>query len=320
MRWIAFIFLLACSVASGIVLSLPTPEREATVAKEVYRTSPPVIIEHDPLDNMPIVDEKHHAEVVKNYNPPPVEQRGPEFRKFLAPSVKIGVSGASGSGTICYYEQKSNTAYVATCGHLWDRGMMSAEEGKRKNITCKIIVWYQNDKKLDQTKEYPAKVIFYSYRSGCDTALVTFEPDWVPTYFPIAPVNHEIPKGSHQHSCGCDGGREVAHYDVEIVGPQGADLITNYNSPRPGRSGGGLMDDKGYYIGTCWGTSRRDGTGIGYFTPLDVIHGFWSQQAGYEWLLRQQPGGGTPARQLPIINRNGPPSKFPEDYIPLPSR
>lgn len=320
MRWISFLVLFLFSAATGLVLSLPV-EESPTAQKKVFRLSEHRIriIDTDPLDNMPIVEEEG-GEELKTYNAPPVEQRGVEFRRFLAPSVKIGVSGASGSGTICYYDSSSNTAYVATCGHLWERGAMSAEEGKRRNLTCKIITWYQNDKKLESTKEYPAKVIFYSYRSGFDTALVTFQPDWVPTYFPIAPVNHSIPTGSKQHSCGCDGGREVAHYEVTILGLQGGDLVTNHNSPRPGRSGGGLMDDNGWYIGTCWGTQFRDGTGKGYFTPLSAIHQYWSQQRGYEFLLRQQPGGGTPARQLPIINRNNPPQKFPDDYIPLPIR
>lgn len=267
----------------------------------------------DPLDNMPIMEKKPDTFA----GAVPIEQRGPEFRKYLAASVKIGVNGASGSGTIVYYDQTKNLAYVASCGHMWSSGTMSVEQGKQRNLTCKVIVWYHNEKKLDAPRTYNANVVFYSYVSGADTSLVTFTPDWTPEYFPIAPVDYEYKAGKHAHSCGCDGGNEVAHYDIEMIGLGGGDLVTNRNSPRPGRSGGGLMDDDGYYIGTCWGTQYRDGSGKGYFTPLSAIHRYWNQQAGYAFLLNQKPGGAA-ARQIPIVNRNGSSQVFPPEYILLP--
>lgn len=271
--------------------------------------------EIDPLDNMPIMEKSHGFAA----GDPPVEQRGPEFRKFLAASVKIGVNGASGSGTIVYYDPIKNLAYVASCGHMWKQGTMSVEQGKTKNITCKVIVWYHNEKKLDSTKSYDAKVVFYSYIDGQDTSLVTFTPDWVPDYFPIAPVNYEYKGGTHAHSLGCDAGKEVAHYDVEMMGIMNNDLVTFRNSPRPGRSGGGLMNDEGYYIGTCWGTQFKDGSGKGFFTPLSAIHRYWSKQAGYEFLLNQKPGGGL-ARQIPVKDRNDQQGDYKPDYILLPGR
>jgi hypothetical protein len=271
--------------------------------------------EIDPLDKMPILERLPSSRQV-GQNEAPVEQRGPEFRKFLAASVKIGVSGASGSGTIVYYDQSKNLAYVASCGHLWTRGTMTAKQGRQRNLTCKIITWYHNDQKLPSPRTYNANVIFYSYIDGQDTSLVTFTPDWQPDYFPIAPVDYKYVPGRHAHSCGCDGGKECAHYDIEIIGLGGGDLVTTKNSPRPGRSGGGLMDDDGYYIGTCWGTQYRDGSGKGYFTPLSAIHHYWSQQQGYSWLLNQRPGGGV-ARQIPILDRKGG-GQYAPDYILLP--
>jgi hypothetical protein len=268
-----------------------------------------------PLDNMPLVKPKSNAD--DYHGAAPNEQRGEEYRKWLSASVKISVSRSSGSGTIVYYDSANNTAYVATCGHLWDNGVMSADEGKRRNLTCKVITWYHNETKLADTKVYDAKVIFYSHVGGADTALVTFQPDWVPNYFPIAPANYEYKKGFRANSCGCDGRREVARYDVEIQGIQGNDLVTRLNSPRPGRSGGGLMDDE-YYIATCWGTSNYDGSGEGYFTPLKVIHTVFSKN-GYDFLLKIPPGGSA-ARQLPIIDRNNPQTEYPKDYILLPGR
>lgn len=268
---------------------------------------------HDVLDNMPILEPQPTGLTGMT----PVEQRGPEFRKFLAASVKIGVNGSSGSGTIVYYDPAKNLAYVASCGHMWNKGTMSVEEGQRRKMTCKVITWYHNDKKLNAPKSYNANVIFYSYITGQDTSLVTFTPDWIPDYFPIAPINYEYKPGLHAHSLGCDGGNEVSHYDVEMLGIIGVDLVTNQNSPRPGRSGGGLMDDNGYYIATCWGTQYRDGSGKGYFTPLSAIHRYWNQQKGYEFLLNQKPSG--LARQIPVIDRNRTQGSYKPEYILIPN-
>jgi hypothetical protein len=244
----------------------------------------------------------------------PQEDRGPEFRRFLAPSLKISVSGSSGSGTIVYYDPQTQEAYVASCGHLWS-GNRTAAEVLRSPVNCKVITWYHNDTKLPQPKEYPAQVLFWSNTRGYDSSLIKFKPDWIPSYFPIAPLDYDIPTGKHYHSVGCDGGREVAHYDVEIVGYRGDDLITTRNSPRPGRSGGGLMSDDGYYIATCWGTSDTSGGGgIGYFTPLKSIHQVYSGN-GYDWLLKVS---SSLARKIPIYDRNNPQGNYPKDYVPLP--
>jgi hypothetical protein len=76
------------------------------------------------------------------------------------------------------------------------------------------------------------------------------------------------------------------------------------------------MDDYGYYIGTCWGTQYRDGSGKGYFTPLSAIHRFWNQQKGYEFLLSQKPGGA--ARKIPVVDAIGSQSLYEPEYILLP--
>ena len=263
-----------------------------------------------PLDNMPLVD---NPQVNYQGTAAPKEQRGIEYRKWLAASVKIRVGGSSGSGTIVYYDKEKNKAYVASCGHLWSgsRSFKPGDSGK----DCKVIAWYHNDKKLAEEKTYKAKVLFWSNHSGPDTSLIAFTPDWEPRYFPIAPLNHSIPTGKRVHSCGADGGREVAHYDVEIKGIQGRNLVTQYNSPRPGRSGGGLMDER-YYIATCWGTSNYNGSGVGYFTPLSGIHSYWGKN-GHAWLL-EIPAFGA-AQELPVVDRNNPQGKYKKSYIPIPN-
>lgn len=262
------------------------------------------------VEPMPIVTDDPFAHLA--HGGAPVEQRDEKFRKWLSISLKISVSNASGSGTIVYYDSKDGYAYVQSCGHLWD-GNMTAEEGKRRKLMCKVITWYKNEKKLDKTQDYPAEVLYFNNTRGTDVSLLKFKPDWVPVYVPIAPKEFKFTEGMRLHSCGCDGGKECAHYDVRFIGERGADIVTTENSPRPGRSGGGLMTDN-YYVGICWGTTDREGNGNGLFTPLSVLRSF-NEKNGYGWL---NDVGINWARQIPIIDRNNPQSKYPQDYIPLP--
>ena len=271
------------------------------------------------IDNMPLVEDDPYAAIA--YGGLPVEQRGPEVRKWLAPGLKIRVSGASGSGTIMYHNPEDGYAYVQSCGHLWS-GNMSAEEGLKRNLTCKVITWYHNEQKLSSEKEYPAEVLYYSNDRGRDISLLRFKPDWKPNFFPIAPEDYQFREGMHFHSVGCDGGREIAHYDVIYVGMRGGggsqwlDLVTTKNSPRPGRSGGGLSSSDGYYVGICWGTSDFNGGGNGFFTPLKTIREY-NERNGYGWL---NDVGHSLARKIPIQDRNNPQGSYPRDYIPLPNR
>lgn len=279
--------------------------------------SDPIIGRYQPTPDiiaMPIVQDTH-PDTAGLFWGAPQEDRSSQFSRFLAPSVKISVSGGSGSGTIVHYDPKTKEAYVASCGHLWS-GSRTAQELVARPVPCEIIVWYHNQNKLQSPRKYPAQVLFWSNVRGFDSSLVKFVTDWEPEFFPIAPLNYTINQGMHFHSCGCDGGREVARYDVEIVGYRGSDLITTKNSPRPGRSGGGLLSEDGYYVATCWGTSdTTGGGGIGYFTPLKSIHQVYSTN-GYGWLLEAR---NVLARKIPIVDQNNPQGKYPEDYVPVPN-
>jgi hypothetical protein len=262
------------------------------------------------LDNMPVLEALPKGMYGTNT---PIEQRGIEFRKFLSASVKIQVSEGAGSGSIIYYDKENNKAYVASCGHLWKSGILSAEQAKDKKIKCKVIVWYKNEVKLQKPESFDAELIFYSYTNETDTSLVTFSPDWHPKYIPLAPADYKYKIGSTAHSCGCDGGKEVAHYEVKLTDIN-EDVVTIKNSPRPGRSGGGLFDENSY-IGTCWGTEFVDGSGTGYFTPIKEIHSFWGKQNGYKFLLSKHLG--FKARALPIVNKNSK-EEVTQDYILAP--
>lgn len=267
------------------------------------------------IDNMPLVEPPTE---VKPTGLAPQEQRGEAVRKWLMPGLKISCSNCSGSGTIVFYDPDSGWAYVQSCGHLWE-GNMTAEEGESKNITCKVITWYHNMEKLDSPKTYSAQVIYYSNTRGQDCSLLRFRPDWEPEYYPIAPAGYTVSPGTQLHSVGCDGGREIACYNVRVEGLSGGswpDLVTVENSPRPGRSGGGLTSNDGYYVGICWGTSSYSGDGSGYFTPLKTFR-YFNEQNGYGW-LNDVGVQDSLARQIPIVDRNNPQGRYPKNYIPLP--
>lgn len=262
------------------------------------------------VEPMPIVGDDPYAHLA--IGGIPTEQREEVYRKWLSTGLKISVKGASGSGTIIYYDQTSGYAYVQSCGHLWT-GNMTATEAKSKKPTCSVITWYHNYSKLPEPKTYPAEVLYYYNNRGQDCSLLRFKPDWMPNFLPISPIDFYFIPNMRLHSVGCDGGREVAHYDVQYLGHRGEDIITTDNSPRPGRSGGGLLSQD-YFVGICWGTTEIQGTGNGLFTPLKVLRSL-NEQEGYGWLNEVSESW---ARKLPIIDRNNPQEQYPPDYIPLP--
>jgi hypothetical protein len=277
--------------------------------------SPPAVAAEDMCDPIPMPKVDNDPFATMAWGGVPQEQREEWTRRWLAVSVKIQVANSSGSGTIVYYNRQDGWAYVQSCGHLWG-GNMSAEQGQARRLTCKVVTWYQNEKKLPQPVSYQAEVLFYSNTSGFDSSLVRFKPDWDATYMPIAPADFKLAEGVRLHSCGCDGGREVAHYDVRFLSYSGEDIVTTENSPRRGRSGGGLMTDD-MFVGVCSRSSDPDGTigkGNGYFTGLRAVR-YNNERNGYGWL---NDGATNWARRIPIIDRNSPQRVYPKDYIPLP--
>ena len=257
----------------------------------------------------PILQEFGHWSLVASA---PNEQRDEKYIGLLGISLKIHVNGASGSGTICHYDESSGVAHVISCGHLWS-GNMKYTHGSILP-RAKVTTWYKNGKKLNSSESFEAEVLFWSNDRGYDVSLLRFKPDWVPEFAPID-GSFRLERGTVLNSMGCDGGHEVARYEVEFHKISDMDIITNKNSPRPGRSGGGLVTDCGRIVGVCWGTSDiHSGNGIGYFTPVSSIKKvFCENQHG--WLLDV-----VGFRHIPILDRDAPGSTYDPDYVPHPSR
>jgi len=243
------------------------------------------------------------------------EERGEEWIHWLAPSVRIG----GGSGTICYFDPETKWAYVITCGHLFGgTGRWTYEDAKRQPRSTTVEVFYHNEKKLDEVRKYKAEVLCYErfYQGNWDVGLIRFKADWdIEWYLPIGPKDIKLEKGKMYHSLGCDGRSEVAHYLVEYIEEQDTSgsvtqIKTQKNSPRGGRSGGGVFTDEGELIFIC----SRSGNGYGYWTSLNQIHKLLEREKEFTYLLHvPRPWD---ILNLPVFDLNGKQRPVPKAYVP----
>lgn len=240
------------------------------------------------------------------------EQRDEKYAHLLRVSVKVSARGSAGSGTICHFDPQTGWAHVISCGHLW-----SGEKryDPSSSVRAKITVWYHSGLKLDAPRSYDAEVLFWSNTRGYDVSLLRFRPDWQAEYAPIA-SSFAPQVGLALNSMGCDGGGEVARYEVRVESFASPDIRTKKNSPRPGRSGGGLIDDSGRLVGVCWGTTdTSSGEGTGFFTPIDSIRTVFSKN-GHDWLLEVA----LDARSIPVVDHDSPTARHGMYFIPMPLR
>ena len=257
-----------------------------------------------------------HSSLPQIQTSTPIPKRDVSARFYLQCSVRIHVGRVSGSGTICSYNNATNEAYVISCGHLFE-GTESPGQSKINN--AKIHVFYKNDTKLPEFQAFDSEVVCHDAEE--DISILKFHPDWVPQHcFPIAPTNYPIQAGCFFESVGCDHAEETAAYTVEIVEGMdtGRNLVTKNNSPRPGRSGGGLLSEDGYFVGIVWGTSKLDGTGYGYNVPLRRIHQYLGQLEQTKWLLSSGRQLDRAYELIPILDKNGSWYKVPQGYFPTP--
>lgn len=246
----------------------------------------------------------------------PLPKREKEYRYYLQCSIRIHANNSAGSGTICYYDKENNEAWVISCGHLFDGDKPPWQKWGTHH--ARIDVFYKNDLQLIAPQSFEANVICYD--SNEDISILTFKPDWEPQhYFPIAPIQFLIREGDLYESTGCDHAGEVASYTVKVVDGMnsGQNLITKNNSPRPGRSGGALLSDDGYFLAIVWGTSALDGSGYGFYVPLRRIHNYLRRYEETKDLLTVANLRGT-IHLIPIMGEDGNLRPLPRGFLPYP--
>jgi hypothetical protein len=236
------------------------------------------------------------------------EERGSRWAKWLSSGVRIG----GGSGTMVYFDGKE--MYVISAGHVVQSRSSSVQRPNNKFVT--IEVFYHNNTKLPEVAKYRGQVLCSVYDGVYDVTLIKFTPDWkgaYKQYAPIAPKDYKLVADQYYHSIGCDGRSEVAHYLVKYVNERQSggvtEIITIENSPRKGRSGGGVLTDDGQLVFIC----SRGSAQYAYWTSLYQIHKFLNDE-GYDFVLTGGRVRNIPVRD--IENRR----IMPKDYLPLPSK
>ncbi len=261
--------------------------------------------ERHPLDNMPLVPSDIHGA----FTPEP--KRSENVRYYLKSSVLVVNGNIRGSATICHYDKQKNIAYLISCGHLFN-GTAAPSDSQP---SCSIVVFYKNNVKLEKPQKFATTVICHN--ADEDISFMSFTPDWeIDDWFPIAPLDYPLKKGNSYESTGCDEGKEVASYTVQLSSgiTSGRNLVSIKNSPRPGRSGGALLSSDGYYLAIVWGTSEYSGAGEGYYVPLRRIHAYANQYKETSFLLSVTKNN--ILEQVKIIDLTGKNTIFHKNFIP----
>jgi hypothetical protein len=93
-------------------------------------------------------------------------------------------------------------------------------------------------------------------------------------------------------SVGCSDGKAPSGRDETVAGkklirrPDDKEAVLAWEAkerPTAGRSGGPLVDARGYLLGVCSGAGGREG----YYCHADVIHGFLKEN-GFRWLYEEE--------------------------------
>lgn len=206
----------------------------------------------------------------------PPARRDVSVVEFLEVSVRV----PGGSGTICYYDQSKNLAYVLTCAHVFAVGTKPYVE----------VYWVN---RIYDKRRYKAKLLLCNEDN--DVALMSFEPDFTPSYCPIAPSDSlywaptKVPQGKKLVVCGRDNGEEPAMYEAITRKSRNDKYLESYqHQSNSGRSGGGVMTlDRSRLVAVNYG--RLTGkVGHGLWVPLWKIHRVL-KDGGFYWLTKLKP-------------------------------
>ena len=199
--------------------------------------------------------------------------------RIVNTTMDRATGGVTGSGVII--KQSSAFVYVLTAGHL-----------VRKGDDLEVAVY--------STKSYPKPATIY--RSGLvlaqsalpDLAVVRVATrDVMPGVRRLCPPRL-VPEGKDLPglTIGCKGGRAPDGVLVTVLGKRrvvkpGGRLASlcweTPEAPDKGRSGGPLLDRRGYVIGVASGV----GDGKGYYTHAEEIHAFL-KRSGLGWLSEEK--------------------------------
>jgi S1-C subfamily serine protease len=198
----------------------------------------------------------------------------------VAATVRLVNPGGRGDGTGAVVGRSGPHLYVLTAAHVVE-GTDKVEihtyaAGEARGV-------YKGGEVVARTKD------------ARDLALVRLATsDETPGRLRICP-GRRLPRavGFAALSVGCADGKAPSGRDETVTGkklirrPGDKEAVLTWEvkqRPAEGRSGGPLVDARGYLVGVCSGASGREG----YYVHAEVVHEFLKANA-YAWLLDEDP-------------------------------
>lgn len=188
-----------------------------------------------------------------------LEPSNPNFIK--AASVQIQTRSCVGSGTIVktFKENDYYVSYIISAAHLTDI------IGRHNYI---VVDFYY----LDQTKfkkSYIGNLVWLHLNNrGIDYSIIEVVTIEKPIAVKIS-ENCSFTIGEKLTSIGFDNKASEANvYSVRYLSDRKDDIFTIFDTPRPGRSGGGLFFNN-KLVGVCWGYMVK--SNLGLFTSLEAL-------------------------------------------------
>jgi hypothetical protein len=193
----------------------------------------------------------------------------PEFQA----SVRLNYPYAS-SGTVFKVtpNDKGYTSYILSTGHM------------KKREDPQIEFFFMDGEKLEKPFIVKGNIIFLVENSfkGCDFSVIEVTTKNKPAFIPLA--KKDAKEKDKCLSIGCDLATVPKCYSCTVLNLGKHDYILENDSPKAGRSGGGLFLNH-EIVGVCWGCATWGNKEVnGLFTRASVVRNLLTA-AGYEHLL-----------------------------------
>lgn len=183
-------------------------------------------------------------------------------------SVRVN-PGRPSSGTVVRVEKHKHkyVSYILSTGHFQNAVGEAAF----------VEFFYHEGQKLDTPIRVKGKVVYKidKHEKGEDFSVIKVKTDFRPAFVLIAKNPPKLP--FFANSIGCDLGVKPKSHLVMAHKSDDMGVMTKFNNPLPGRSGGGLIVN-GELVAVCWGgrfTCESTGWAInsdrGFFTSHEVI-------------------------------------------------
>jgi S1-C subfamily serine protease len=199
----------------------------------------------------------------------------------LRATVKIVNLTANHEGSAVIVKQDKNLVYLLTAGHL-------ARPGDKLEIRTFTAESYPKPANV-----YKAAEVLAANREKDIAVIRLATRDTMPGVLPLCPPKKVLnEKDFPGLSAGCSGGEapvcqvETVRGKKSVRRPDDLEATLTWESttaPAKGRSGGPLIDKRGFIIGVASGANDDQG----YYTHIDEIHHFLKRNA-LNWLYEDE--------------------------------